>query len=76
MATELHEVQQKEMSSFVTGEENPDTAVKAWNKYVESSLAEEDLKILVNKNLNTSQQSALVVKKSGILCKNELDILE
>lgn len=64
------------MSSFVTGEENPDAAVKVCYEYVESSLAKEDLEILVNKNLNTSQQSALVVKKSGILCNNELDIME
>lgn len=40
-------MQQKKMSSFVTGEENPDAAVKVWNVYVESSLAEEDLE---NKN--------------------------
>lgn len=72
------QVQQQKRLSVVSGEEKPDAPVQAWGNRLESSLAEKELGVLVQKKLNMCQQSFLAVKKSrfGVLYKKELDVQE
>lgn len=62
-------IQQQKRLSVASGEEKPDAPVQAWGDRLESSLAEKELGVLVQKKLNMSQQSFLAVQVWGLVQK-------